>query len=382
MTDARKSLRGHKGYLTRCKKFFDSVTPQTATRANHSTYKKALPELQEKIDLAYGELYDDCQDNAEIQALDAEINPILDLVFELRIKLDLWDEELTKKEAAEQAQAAAAAAATPAGTPNPQSTLNQNQSSMKPKLPQLTLPTFTGKYEDWLLFRDRFNQSVHNRADLSGAEKFEYLLAALEGPAADLIESIPLQDTNYPIAYNRLVDTFQHTREIIFRQVDRILDQPEMHSRSASALRSMSNITANSLAAISSLGQVTKSWDAIIIRIITRKLDSTTKLRFNQTLPNKDMPSLQTLLEFLNKEVIDLASAGEMSTASTAKPYEKKQDSYRRDSHPSSSRPKPISMTCDLCKGSHHNYACPKLNETPEKERKRLVEKSQLFGQT
>ncbi|CAG7826679.1 unnamed protein product, partial [Allacma fusca] len=207
-------------------------------------------------------LLEQCNDDAEQDDVARRVDPILESITNQQVILATWDNELRKKEAVDtaaeeirkvEAQARILAASAPP---------SHSHSAPKPKLPQLTLPTFTGKYEEWLPFRDRYNQTVHNRADLSGAEKFQYLLAALEGAASDLLESIPIIDSNYPIAYDRLVEAFEHTREIIFKQVDRILDHPEITVRSASNLRSLSNITSNSLAAIHSLGQPIAEWDA------------------------------------------------------------------------------------------------------------------------
>ncbi|CAG7722787.1 unnamed protein product [Allacma fusca] len=99
------------------------------------------------------------------------------------------------------------------GIPN-----NSQQPPQRPKLPQLSLPKFDGKFEEWLPFRDRYNQAVHIRSDLSGEEKFAYLLAALQGKAADAIKAIPLSNENYGPAYERVVKLFEHVREIAFKQ--------------------------------------------------------------------------------------------------------------------------------------------------------------------
>lgn len=90
-----------------------------------------------------------------------------------------------------------------------QSTLNQtsrsldNPPSYTPhvKLPQITLPKFSGKIDEWHTFRDLYTSLIHWQADLPEVEKFHYLRSQLEGEALSVIESLPLTRTNYTIAY-------------------------------------------------------------------------------------------------------------------------------------------------------------------------------------
>ncbi|CAG7717416.1 unnamed protein product, partial [Allacma fusca] len=84
-----------------------------------------------------------------------------------------------------------------------------------------------------------------------------------------------------------------------------------MTQRSSSSLRSLITTTENALSSIESLGFSTRGWDPIIVRVVTRKLDQTTNLRFHQSLPDKNSPSSKTLFDFLNKEVMNLATATE-----------------------------------------------------------------------
>ncbi|XP_055522497.1 uncharacterized protein LOC129716687 [Wyeomyia smithii] len=51
------------------------------------------------------------------------------------------------------------------------------------RLPQITLPKFSGKLDEWLTFRDLFTSLIHWQTDLPEIEKFHYLRSQLEGEA-------------------------------------------------------------------------------------------------------------------------------------------------------------------------------------------------------
>ncbi|CAG7830484.1 unnamed protein product, partial [Allacma fusca] len=122
-----------------------------------------------------------------------------------------FEDAVRKAEAAEDLKKCEDQAKINAANPNPNQPPAASQ-GQKPKLPQLTLPTFLGYLEDWLSFRDSFNQVVHRRTDLSGAEKLSYLFSDLESPALETIQAIPMEDKKYNDAYTRLTEQFEHTR--------------------------------------------------------------------------------------------------------------------------------------------------------------------------
>ncbi|CAG7825569.1 unnamed protein product, partial [Allacma fusca] len=150
MTDPKLSLRGHKGYLTRIRNFIVAITPETATRSNHVTYFKNIADTKAKIDVVVQDLYERCADEAEADAVTKETDPIFDEICKLQEILDTWNEEIIKKEST-----TTTAGPSPANTATPQA-----QAIQKPKLPQLSLPKFSGRYDEWLPFKDRFSQAI------------------------------------------------------------------------------------------------------------------------------------------------------------------------------------------------------------------------------
>ncbi|GFV52716.1 DUF1758 domain-containing protein [Trichonephila clavipes] len=60
-----------------------------------------------------------------------------------------------------------------------------NEHSKKPliKLPKIPLPYFSGKIEEWSLFKTQFNSIISENAELSENERLYYLRGSLKGEA-------------------------------------------------------------------------------------------------------------------------------------------------------------------------------------------------------
>ena len=72
------------------------------------------------------------------------------------------------------------------------------------KLPQTTIPSFTGDYKAWVTFKDLFSTSVNDNNQLNAVQKFQYLKSFVVDEAASIISGIPLSEANYEVAWNRL----------------------------------------------------------------------------------------------------------------------------------------------------------------------------------
>ncbi|XP_039305155.1 uncharacterized protein LOC120357752 [Solenopsis invicta] len=65
------------------------------------------------------------------------------------------------------------------------------------KLPDASLPTFDGKYENWLSFKNTFSNMIGSQADLSDVDKLHYLKSALTGEASSKIRIFTIDGINY-----------------------------------------------------------------------------------------------------------------------------------------------------------------------------------------
>ncbi len=121
------------------------------------------------------------------------------------------------------------------------------------RLPDMSLPKFDGKYEDWPTFQDLFTAGFHNNSTLSGSQKLQYLKSCLSGEAASIIKSFTITDVNYNEAWSLLEQQYDNKREIVMSHVKRLLFQPSIKQESAAALQEMLTLTLECLRSLKGL---------------------------------------------------------------------------------------------------------------------------------
>ncbi|KRX34466.1 Syntaxin-1A, partial [Trichinella murrelli] len=94
------------------------------------------------------------------------------------------------------------------------------------RLPEITLPKFTGKVLEFPSFWAQFEANVHKRRDLDNATKFTYLLSNTEGTARNAIEGIPLTPENYSQAVDILKKRFGRPRQVIREHLAALWREP------------------------------------------------------------------------------------------------------------------------------------------------------------
>ncbi|KAF8781374.1 hypothetical protein HNY73_011775 [Argiope bruennichi] len=77
------------------------------------------------------------------------------------------------------------------------------QSNSNFRLPKLNIPVFSGKFEDWMNFKDLFVSTAHSQISLSNSQKFQYLKDLLSDEPASLIKHIPLSNDSYEEAWGK-----------------------------------------------------------------------------------------------------------------------------------------------------------------------------------
>lgn len=86
---------------------------------------------------------------------------------------------------------------------------------IKPKLPPIPIPKFSGNYTDWISFRDLYLSLIHNDTTLSKIEKHHYLKSCLSGEAEQLLKNFTLTESNYDDAWKKLVERYNNKRIIV-----------------------------------------------------------------------------------------------------------------------------------------------------------------------
>lgn len=238
------------------------------------------------------------------------------------------------------------------------------------KLPNISIPKFTGKHEEWLSFHDYFDTVIHSNATLNNVQKFHYLKHFVNDEPLRLISHLPTTALNYAPAYKLLTDRYQNKRLLVNYHLKRIRNQPKLHNETANGLKKMIDVTNESLAAIKSLDVPTDSWDPWIIIELTEKLDPETRKGWEFHLnASTSLPSIKQLNEYLE---IRFRILEEISSAHT------NQNNRPREKPKSSNVAAERSNSCHKCTEDHWIYFCPEFNDMSICERQKYVFENQL----
>lgn len=245
--------------------------------------------------------------------------------------------------------------------------LNVTQSHVK--LPCLNLQNFSGAYDKWSQFIETFDVLILNNTNLTVTQKFYYLQSTLKGDAAQVIQSLPITESNYPIARDLLKNRFENKRKTVNSHIKEMVEIPNILKESYLPLqRLLDNILKNTRS-LKKLGQPTDEWDTLLIFLISSKLDATTKREWEMSQKPQTLPTFNEFTNFLaNKCQILETLENKGSDVNKNKSYSKKQINSACAYATTTQKPE-----CLMCKGSHFLHSCYKFLKLPVKQRKEQV---------
>ncbi|KAL5009405.1 hypothetical protein ScPMuIL_014986 [Solemya velum] len=243
------------------------------------------------------------------------------------------------------------------------------------KLPNLTLPSFSGDFLGWQTFWDSYQSSIHNNIGLTDVQKFSYLRAQLQGEASQCIAGLPLTSANYQQAIDLLTERFGQHHKIITACMQSLIDLPS--PKNSNGLKYFYDRMETYIRNLQSLGQCQDSYGTLLIPIIIGKLPA--DVRRNISRDNgSDKWELNSLRERIRKE-ISIQEAGDFESSEkniipTASFITKTSQSSVYETGPERRKytgnntrntgqyvnPKP----CLFCQGSHSANNCTSVTET------------------
>ncbi|XP_055590649.1 uncharacterized protein LOC129742731 [Uranotaenia lowii] len=244
------------------------------------------------------------------------------------------------------------------------------------RLPDVKLPVFNGSLEQWLNFHDLFVSLVHSSSDLSNIQKFYYLRSSLSGDALKLIQTIAISANNYPVAWNLLIEHFQNPLRLKQTYVDSLFEFSQLKKESASDLHSLVERFEANVRILKQLGERTEYWDILLIRMLSIRLDSTTRRDWEEFASAKESTTFQDLVGFLQRRVTVLQCMSNGQQEHSATTSAKK----------STSRPPLVShgatqfnyRQCFACSDHHPLYQCPVFSKMTSEDKEKLVRRQQL----
>ena len=263
------------------------------------------------------------------------------------------------------------------------------------KLPRISLPTFSGQYEDWSSFSDLFTSLVHDVPDLSDGTKLQYLKLCLTGGAAELIKDVKTTNANYASTWQALKARYHNPRLIIKKLLTSFMEIPHLKTESASELSSFVDAAQRVIRALENLKLPVEHWDVLLVFLLSDRLDPASRKLWEAELSEKDqefaadegaeepslidfLPKFSDLVKFAEKRVRALGMA------TTERKAEKRPSSTpafgpqtRKVFHASSSQSSG-SYKCPLCSGAHALWKCYKLKEKDPNERLSIIRRLQV----
>lgn len=261
------------------------------------------------------------------------------------------------------------------GSRQPGRTQEQSVPTMRPKLPPLVIPPFSGKYEDWPAFEDLF-LSIMDRENFPMVQKFYYLRSVLSDEPANLIKHLSATGDNYETAWKILKQSYDNKRAIIESNLELLFKIRELNSNDFNGIKSMLITLNDSLSALQMQSIKIESWDPIVVFMMVQKFDIKTLQHWEDSVSqNTQMPSLDTLQEFLrarmnverriNQNLTDDVMTGSSNTQNLVEGFQTLLNQDR--------------MKCNYCDLEEHRAGqCPHLIQVSLTERRKLIAAKRL----
>ncbi|XP_029172119.1 uncharacterized protein LOC114941330 [Nylanderia fulva] len=234
-------------------------------------------------------------------------------------------------------------------------------------LPPIKLPPFTGKFEEWETFRDRFQSLIIDNRELLNFSRMHFLVSSLTGSARDAISGIKVTADNFLVAWKALTARFENKRRLIETHISNLYNLPKMTRESAVELHALRDKAEQ---AISTLQRLNRSPDDIVsdmlVYFLSQKFDPATRRAWKlKTSDNENPPTYKEVLKFILSRALAL------------------EELYPRDNDKTKSHAKMTSATatassnivCSMCKQSHILSKCPQFVAKSPIQRRELVKK-------
>lgn len=249
--------------------------------------------------------------------------------------------------------------------------LSENQvTRRKIKLPRASLPSFTGRYEEWISFKHSFSTLIRDNEELSNIEKLQYLRSSLKDEALKKIQVLPITEDNYERAWNLLERSYDDFRMLISRHMSLLLHLPMQDKENAKGLMTLADESQQHVQSLATLG--VELTPEIVVQIIEDKLHKNTLEKWEETLKRGEYPRLEELIDFLYQ---------------TASRLTKRKNEFDKNQEPNCKQPKMhgkghalVAKTkkCSHCSESHFIWRCEKFLKLSVPDRVKTIKSLKL----
>lgn len=227
--------------------------------------------------------------------------------------------------------------------------------------------------DSWRSFRDLFLNAVGERTDLSGAQKLQYLKSFVEGEAAQVLRPYSVADGNYRVAWAALDARYNNTRLLVQAHFRRLFGQPVINSESTAHLRQLIDTTSECVQSLRSHELPTDQWDAVLVYIMTQRLDPETHKQWEVSLADNELPTFKDICTFLEKRCRSLEVIG--GTSSPAATTSRRTQVPKPTMHHVTTN---AFAVCAICRQQHTMGNCGEFRSMTVAERRDAVKSHRL----
>jgi hypothetical protein len=251
------------------------------------------------------------------------------------------------------------------------------------KLPDIRLPTFSGKFDDWLDFKNSFTALIVDDESLSDTHKLQYLRSCLKDEAIN----VQSEDETFQSLWTALKNMYENKRYIINKHIEDLLTIKSMAKGSSMDLRNILNQAKKHYRALSSFdSDINQLTEVFIIHLITNKLDFTIRKDFELSLEAGKLPEWDKNISYLEVRLNTLESYEQMKKITITTTSDKKSNSTTSDKKLNSkvftltkeSDNRPKQLKCYVCQKPHYLTSCDQFLQQSLDERLDTVKNHKL----
>lgn len=241
-------------------------------------------------------------------------------------------------------------------------------STYQVKLPNINIPIFSGKYEDYRPFIELFNALIHSDTHLNRVQKLLYLKTVLRDEPLSMVNELPITDANYDVALDLLQKRYDIKLVTINCHIRGLMDA-QVTKGNQSALRDFIVKIKQHYNALAALEVPVQHWDLILVHIMSSRLDFHTHRVYELERDPLVLPTFKTFVNFLEKRCLALETlAPESKQKITAKSYHLVSDGNTSNTGKC--------LCCDL--NYHPIYRCNKFGKFTLVQKRDFVMKNRL----
>lgn len=226
------------------------------------------------------------------------------------------------------------------------------------------LGKFHGNAKQWPDFREKFIRLVHS-LEIDPIFKFQYLVKALDGRAADVAGPFKPDEKQYFRAWQALQDFYDHPTTQMEAYVDELYSFPKLPAGNRQAVIRLRERLQFYVRQAEALGEAVRSWSPVLIVGAGRILDEATASSW-AVQPRRE--SIHDFLEFLSRRERVLLEREQKHAASGGLDAPLKAPTKKEQ----------YEIPCAHCKGRHATFKCPGFLSLSLNERWSYVRQERL----